>query len=106
MPPEPIAFSSDNHIGSDEGRAGGGSPRLPIYFTDTEPTGAEGSELMRDTEAGDRNPGLLGSLVNRVAWFRGYRFAIDIELHRSLFTVYQVESRQVFTSSDRPASET
>jgi hypothetical protein len=61
---------------------------------------------MRDTEAGDRNSGLLGSLVNRVAWFRGYRFAIDIELHRSLFTVYQLESRQVFTSSDRPASET
>jgi hypothetical protein len=54
---------------------------------------------MRDAEAGDRNPGLLGSLINRVAWFRGYRFAIDIELHRSLFTVFQAESRQVIKSS-------
>ena len=62
--------------------------------------------MVRDAEAGYRNPGLFSGLVNRVTRFRDHRLAVDIELHRSLFTVYQVESRHVVTSSDRPASET
>ena len=101
MPPEPIALGADDHIGSDWSRAGGRSSGLPLNFADTESAGAEGGELMRDAEAGDRNPGLLRCLVNRVTRFRDHRLAVDIELHRSLFTVYQAERRQVIKSSSR-----
>jgi hypothetical protein len=66
MPPKLIALGSNDHIGSGWSRAGGGSPRQSIDFTDTEPTGTEGSEVMRDAEARDRDPGFLGSLVDRV----------------------------------------
>lgn len=98
MPPKPIALGADDHIGSDRSRTGGRSPRLPFNFTDTETARAKGGKLMRDAEAGYRNPGLLRRLVNRIAWFRCHSLAIDIELHRFLSTVFQAESRQVFKS--------
>ncbi len=66
VPPKLIALGSNDHIGPDWSRAGGGSPRLSIDFTDTESTGAEGSEVMRDAEAGDRDPGFLGCLIYRL----------------------------------------
>ncbi len=100
MPPETIALGLDDHIGSDWRRTGGGSPGLPVNFTDTESTGTEGSELMRDAEAGDRNPGLLGSLVDRVPWFRYHRLAIDIELHRSIPASITSSCHKVIKSQD------
>ena len=82
MPPEPIALGSDDHIGSDWSRAGGGSPGLPIDFADTESTGAEGSELMRDAEAGDRNPGLPRGHINGIARFGSDRPTVDRKGHQ------------------------
>ena len=82
MLPEPIALGSDDHVGPDWSRAGGGSPGLPIDFADTESTGAEGSELMRDAEAGNRNPGLSRGRINGIARFGGDRPAVDDHRHR------------------------
>jgi hypothetical protein len=82
MPPEPITLGSDDHIGSDWIRAGGGSPGLPINFADTESTGAKGSELMRDAEAGYRNPGLPCGHIDGIAQFGSDRPAIDGQIHR------------------------
>jgi hypothetical protein len=82
MPPEPIALGTDDHIGSDWSRAGGRSSGLPLNFADTESAGAEGSELMRDAEAGDRNPGLPRGHINGIARFGSYRTAIDGQIHR------------------------
>src|SRR5512145_61187 len=101
MPTEPIALGSDDHVWSHRCRAGGGSSGLPLNFTDTETARAKGRKLVRGTETGHRNPGLLGSLVDRVAWLRSHSLAVDIELHHSLFTVYQAERRQVIKSSSR-----
>jgi hypothetical protein len=84
MPPETIALGLDDHIGSDWRRTGGGSPGLPVNFTDTESTGTEGSEVMRDAEAGYRNPGLPRSHIDGIARLGGHRLAIDIKLHRFL----------------------
>ena len=77
MPPEPIAFGSDDHIGSDWSRAGGRSSGLPLNFADTESAGAEGGELMRDAEAGDRNPGLPRSHIDGIARLGGDRPVVD-----------------------------
>jgi hypothetical protein len=106
MPLEPVALGSDDHIGSHRSRTGSGRPGLTINFTDTESTGTEGSEVMRDAEAGDRNPGFLGSLVDRIAWFRGHSLAVYIELHRFLLRSIRLKfvkssGRQVIKSSSQ-----
>ena len=82
MPPEPIALGSDDHVGPDRSRAGSGSSGLPINFTDTESAGAKGSEVMRDAEAGDRNPGLPRGHIDGIARFGSDRPAVDRKGHQ------------------------
>ena len=92
MPPEPIALGADDHIGSDWSRTGGRSPRLPFNFTDTETAGAKGGKMMRDAEAGYRNPGLLCGHIDGIARFGRDHPAIDRKIHR--FWPSEISSQQ------------
>ena len=100
MPPETVALGSDDHVRSDRSRAGGGSSGLPVNFADTESAGAKWSELMRDTEAGYRNPGLPRSHIDGIARFGGDSLAVYIELHRSIPASIKSSCHKVIKSQE------
>ena len=95
MPPELIALGSDDHIGSDWSRAGGGSPGLPFNFTDTQTARAEGSKMVRDAEAGYRNLGLPCGHIDGIARFGSDRPAVDGQIHRSGFQRSAISSQLI-----------
>ncbi len=67
--------------GSNRRRAGGRSAGLPFDFTNAQSARAKGSQMLRDAEAGYRDPGLLCGRINGIVRLGVDGSTVDRDLH-------------------------